>query len=306
MMAPRTLCLAICLGILMAETVRVESAEPLPPPTAAQARPTPPPLVVAPVDPYAPLDIPETDVYYDFVANGILWPFEVYFRGGPTYDISIGPFDDVLNVGVAAETGVRSFWYNPDRSAAWTGHLGVDYSFNRGNQDVPIVIRRPLISVTTQLGQNLLVPAQTEYGIREFHRIYFRIGGGHQWYWRGDDIRYYVGVDAGARVGHASAKLNPVRFEFLPGTTVRGQPSEDFEIQPGDQAIPLDEARATDIARGLYLGADVGCLIPYGTFELAVGLRVEYGHDIIRLPGLFQLDDSLDQLKALLSLGIRY
>jgi hypothetical protein len=109
--------------------------------------------------------------------------------------------------------------------------------------------------------------------VRELHRTYVHIAGGREWYWetpRGWDL--FAGIDAGGRLGSAHAKFNT-------------------------------EPHKTDAAQAIFIGLDAGVLIPRCGYDLLFGGRFEWSHDWVEL---IEFDNELDQMKFLLTAGIRY
>jgi hypothetical protein len=301
-----------------------EAQEPLPPPQAAEPLPgavvsetLPPPTgltghgpsptpgpespsALGPLGDRGPFCRPECNLWWLYTHTGVLVPFEVYGRVGPSFFTSDGGgLDDTLQTGIALELGIKAFWYSPDQRSAWFTELGADYIFNNGNNDKEAFIRFPIFEVSTVPGQVQELVAGREFlGVTEAHRGYIRSAIGREWYWGGEcpgAARYLLGLDGGFRLGHLHVQLELRRREFF-----------DFEPQD-DQIITAPGNREeTDFIKNIFIGGTAGMMIPCCAFDLVLGLRAEYSHDFIHMPRLIFQDRGLDQVKAELSVGLRY
>lgn len=183
----------------------------------------------------------------------LMCPVEVYVRTGPAFMVGDSELDDRLETGWAAEIGAKVYSYDPDYGAAWIGELGIDYLYNNSDDSTEIAFRSQPVT------------------LQQLHRIYPRIAAGREWY-GGETWRYVIGVDAGARFGHAHLKFN-----------------EGFH--------------ATDTIQGIFAGLHAGLMIPRCCYDLVLDTRLEWAHDWIEI---LDVDEELDQVKVLLSAGVRY
>lgn len=299
------------LTLLLLGGVGALGQDTLPPPTAMPNGPTQPDTLPMP-EPIiqtgcsvvgSGLCNPACNLPWLYVRYGVKNSFEIYGRFGPSFITSGGDLDDLLHTGLAADFGVRTFLYRPDRSSGWYGEVGVDYVFNNANPHVPAIEQRVNVEIVQNAGTffqtTSVAPARDLLGITELHRVYARIGGGYQRYWWVDDpqgLHYYLDFNAGLRLGHAHAALTLLEREYF----------EDVDIGEGDVVFKAGALRATDFIKNFYIGGGIGLLIPYCGFDVTAGLHWEYSHDIIRLPFISNRDDGLDQVKVQVLGGLRW
>lgn len=263
------------------------------------AAPVPPPCAAADVNgPPKPCD-PSCNLYSLYVGTGVKFPFDLYVRSGITFLPSNTPLDKAIDTGLALEVGARAFCLDGDKRGAWLADVGIDYFYNRADPTKVIIVKFPNLEVTT-LGQASLEPARDQLSAFQLHRTYAKLGGGREWYWgaeRPDDPLYVFGVDVGGRYGSFTAKTRLVDRTFLDPT---------FTPNNNTTFGPTDEGHETHYVKGFYLAVNGGVFIPCCGYDVMLGVRAEYSHDVLRLPGFFTTDSTLDQVQALVSIGIRY
>lgn len=111
--------------------------------------------------------------------------------------------------------------------------------------------------------------------LRELNRTMVHAAGGREWYFEDPDHagrRYFTGVSIGGRVGAGEARF-------------------------------LNGPRVSDIPKGIFVGLDAGSLFPFCGYDLVINARTEWSHDWLDFA---EIEDEIDQIKVLLSVGIRY
>lgn len=259
-------------------------------------------IVPQPAEPCSTCN-PACNLNWLYVRYGLKNSFDIYARVGPAFITSGGDLDDVLHTGIAADFGVRTFLYRPDRSAGWYGELGVDYIFNNANPTIPVIEQGVNVEIVENVGTFFqttnVIPARDIFGITELHRVYAKIGLGYQRYWWTDapeGLHYYIDFNAGLRLGHAHASLSLLDRIYF----------QELEIEEGDVIVTRPVLRATDFIKNFYVGGGFGLMIPYCGYDVMTGLHWEYSHDIIRLPMISNRDDGLDQVKVQILAGVRW
>jgi hypothetical protein len=230
------------------------------------------------------------------LATGQPWtffsPFEAYVRVGSAVVIGDKAMDNVIDAGVALEGGIRSYGYNPGRTAAWTCEIGLDYLFNNGTSSDVVLIKGGLTSVN-RFGQTLNLPSIHRYALEQLHRTAVRATVGREWYFGTEDpegIQYNAGVDFGGRLGWATAKLRAVSRDIL-------------GFQQGlDQLPEFLDGHTGDNLKGLLFGVNAGILVPHNGFEWTIGVRAEYGRDWFHILE----DDSVESIRYMMFFGVRF
>ncbi len=111
--------------------------------------------------------------------------------------------------------------------------------------------------------------------LRELNRTMVHAAAGREWYFHDPNVEgrlYFTGISVGGRVGAAEARF-------------------------------LNGPRVSDIPKGLFIGLDAGALIPFCGYDLVVNARTEWSHDWLDFA---EIEEEIDQIKVLLSVGIRY
>ncbi|MGH9677652.1 MAG: hypothetical protein ACRD36_11175, partial [Candidatus Acidiferrum sp.] len=188
---------------------------------------------------------------------------EIFFRVGPTFDVSSGLFGHELNVGWDIEGGGRTLFFNKAMDAAWIVTLSVS-NINEHAHDQTVVARVNDVSIQ-QAGLANLFPAQNPntkipnfpVTVRSLNRTYVNLGGGREWYLWGSAAEkglndgqlpnWRVGFDAGGRYGSAKLELNEIR-------------------------------NRSDNIGGLYAAIFSDVEWPCGCCVITTGLRTEYGY----------------------------
>jgi hypothetical protein len=181
------------------------------------------------------------------------------------------------------EFGAKSLCYDPDRSAAWFGTIGVDYIFNNGNDPTPLGTRQANVPLDPTNPNSPTVPITIALAVRELHRTYLHLGVGREWYVGGgspESWRYFAGFEGGGRLGHAHVK-------FYSTPTIPSNPA----------------LRETDFIQNVFLGLHAGVLIPRCGYDIMLGGRCEWSHDWITI---LEADHDIDQIQFLLTAGVRY
>ncbi len=214
--------------------------------------------------------------------------YELFSYTGPSIPFGSPEFTDRLNVGWMVGGSGRSLFFNPTHDAAWVIDLGVSYTYNRGEQNDPVVldIRQPPLSdpFTGRLTPQPDVPVLS--AIRGVHRTSFNFGLGRDWWLWGPGS---TGTTEG--------------WNLRVGTLVGGRwGTAHVDVVPLNQ--PDGYARRQNVFHGVFLAAHSTFEVPFGGCILFGGLRVEWGYDWTNL--VPPLGGDIQNVNLLLSAGIRY
>jgi hypothetical protein len=220
-------------------------------------------------------------------------PFELYARVGPAFIMGDGVLDKALRTGKAVTGGARSFCFNSDNSAAWTGDLAIEYIYNDSQTSETILVRNTTV-VVTRFGQNITLPMEVQYALRQLHRTSMKIALGREWYFGGEGwggVRLAFGLDGGGKYGSASAKLGINR------RIIEGQ--QQFDTLPS-----FDDGHTTSALKGVLVGVNAALLFPMDGYDISFGARFEWGKDwFLRIA---TGDDGVEQIQTLITVGVRY
>jgi hypothetical protein len=216
--------------------------------------------------------------------------YEVYTYAGVNIPFGEkGSLPDRMNTGWTAGGGVRTLFFNPAHTAAWTVDLGVSYTHNwAAGLDDPLFLflRQPATRNPISGAAEAQPDRFTFTAIREVHRTSFNYNFGRDvWLWgsgntggcTGTNLR--VGMWVGGRYGTSHV----------------------------DQ-IPLDEengySRRQNVFHGIVVGGHVSFDIPMGGWILFGGIRAEYGHDWTNLTPPIQ--GNIHSVNVQFTAGVRY
>ena len=272
-------------------------------PAAAQDEPAPTAPVASPVGNSFPMaTAPDRPLTLDLEEHGfpppgppisLFSPFEVFARTGGSFSTESGPLDKGLRtIGVGVEGGVRSFFYNANRSAAWTAEVGLEYLYNNVRGGDVFLTRGAYITVF-RFQQPTPLLSISEYTFRQLHRTSARLALGREWYFSGDGSdgwRASFGVDAGGRWGRAHVKMVTVSREI--------EGLQFFDIVPS-----LRDGATGDVLKGVFVAGHSDWLIPCQGYDFVLGGRVEWGKDFFVVA---DRDDGVAQIKLLLTVGVRF
>ncbi len=217
-------------------------------------------------------------------------PFEIFVRGGPSFVTGTGALDRAMRTGKTIEGGVRSFSFNADQTAAWTSEVGIDYTYNNIHTSEPLLARAAFVGVTRFGGLEEL-PGLSQYAFREMHRTNARLALGREWYFAGPNgLRYNFGLDVGGRIGQTSVKLFTVS-RVIEGALV-------FDTFPD-----FEDGHTSGLNKGVFIGVNTGLLLPCHGFDITLGSRFEWGQEWFSITSV---DDSVAQIKLLISVGLRF
>ena len=251
----------------------------------------------APVAPYAPSYPPGTDPSPYYVDGpGCCGPrgrdgrvgYEVYSFSGVNIPFGEG-LGDRLNAGWTVGMSVRTLFFDPSHTTAWTIDLGGSYTHNWGAGDhdpVNLFLRTPAQSnqvtgVVTPQPDRLVFS-----GIRGVHRSSFNfnfgrdvwlMGCGNNGGMQGTNVR--VGAWVGGRYGTSHIDVNPLN-------EVDGY------------------ARRQNVFEGVVVGAHATCDVPMGGWIFFGGLRTEYGYDWTNLAPPIQ--GNIHSVNIQIQAGVRY
>jgi hypothetical protein len=213
---------------------------------------------------------------------------ELYLRAGPSIPTGSSIIRQSENTGWMTEIGGRSLFFNRDTTAAWTGDLGLAYTYNNSGGDIRFPLIVPFNNTTFFATTVQHIPLQVS--IRDYQRVAPTLAGGREWYigrpaycpgshWR-------VGADIGGRWGTSRLELNEFSF---PGHT-------DFR-------------RLSDVYGSFLISvhSDYEIQISAATW-FTFGARAEWAYnwsDILRDAFPRQSSDT-QEINLLLNVGIRF
>jgi hypothetical protein len=214
--------------------------------------------------------------------------YEVHTYTGVNIPFGTG-LADLLNAGWTVGGGVRTLFFDPTHTRAWTIDLGLSYTHNwaAGEDDPVNVFLRSPPTVNQFTGAVTAQPDRLVFtAIREVHRTSFNYSFGRDvWLWgsgntggmQGTNVR--VGAWFGGRYGTSHV----------------------------DQ-IPLNEvngySRRQNVFHGIHVGAHATYEVPMGAWVGFGGVRAEYGHDWTNLTP--PLQGNIHYVNLQFTLGVRY
>jgi hypothetical protein len=270
------------LGQVRAQAPSMESAAPNPLPNAPTL-PAPAGDAAAPVEGAGPL-----------LSSWILYPrspgccgpvgahgpiySEVYVRNGVAVPIGGGFLNRVLDAGWDVEGGIRSLFFNADRTGAWVLDIGVSNVFNPSQTRNEKATLRNVVVKTDNNGGTRTLPT-LDVGVVSYNRTNFNVAWGSEWYLLGcadnfSSPNWRVGADVGGRYG--SAKIN---LDVL--------------------------THRTDTVGGVFVALHSDLEIPCGGCIFIAGARAEWDYiwsDILQTQNRTDVQD----LTLILTLGARY
>ena len=202
--------------------------------------------------------------------------YEVYTYTGVNLVFGDG-LPDKMNAGWTVGGGIRTLFFDPTHTAAWTLDYGVSYTHNwaQGSRDPENLFIRQTTGDRVALS-----------GIREVHRTSFNfnigrdvwlLGSGNTGGMPGTNCR--VGGWVGGRYGTSHVDIDP-----------------------------LDEvdgyARRQNVFNGVVVGTHATFDTPMGGWILFGGVRAEYGYDWTNLVPPIQ--GNINNVNLQLTLGVRY
>jgi hypothetical protein len=184
---------------------------------------------------------------------------------------------------------VRTLFFNPSHTAAWTVDLGGSYTHNWGTSSrdpVNLFIRQPTI-VNQQTGVVTVPPDQLIFSaIRGVHRSSFNFNFGRDiWLWGSGNTggmqgtNFRIGAWIGGRYGTAHVDVIPLN-------------------------VPNSYARRQNAFEGITVGTHASFDVPMGGWIFFGGVRAEYGYDWTNL--VPPLTGNLNSINIQLQAGIRY
>lgn len=196
---------------------------------------------------------------------------ELYSMIGLTLANGNGVFGQHLDGGFMIEGGLRTLFFNPEQTAAWTAKVGLTLQTNGGPGDTPTF---------------------DHFGLQVRIRDYFRFSGvfalGRDWFLYGASPigdgtgTLRAGIDLGVRWG-----AQKVTFDVI------DDPDEG-----------TDYRFRTDNYGGVVLGWHTMLEVPMGAWVLFGGLRAEYGYNWSELlPGQ---NSNTHDVNLLFTTGFRY
>jgi hypothetical protein len=185
--------------------------------------------------------------------------------------------------------GVRTLFFDPSHTAAWTLDLGGSFTHNFGTGGSKLLnldIRQP-ISVNTTTGSATNQPDLLELsGIRGIDRSSFNYNLGRDWWLWGS--------------GNAGGMQGP---NLRVGGWVGGRyGTSHVDVVPVDQTNGY--ARRQNVFEGITVGGHITYDIPMGGWVLFGGLRAEYGYDWTNL--VPPIGGNIQYINVQFSIGIRY
>ena len=193
---------------------------------------------------------------------------ELFARTGPAFTVGGGVFNQILDTGWKTDAGGRSYFFNPELTAAWTVELSLGYVYNHGQSDKTI----PLTVLNDRFGTFSQVTVTT------LHRSYFTGTFGKEWYlyvWPGEcSPAWRAGFDVGARLGSVRADFRDLKHH-------------------------------TDVIYSVITSIHTDLEIPRGCCTYLIGVRAEWDHDWMDVLQS-QNNSNLQDVNVLLNLGVRF
>jgi hypothetical protein len=161
-------------------------------------------------------------------------------RTGPSAPVAGGTLRNTLSTGWDVAGGGRALFFNPERDAAWTLDLGLNYMYNHGGHP------------------NLNLPLGFDtVSVKALHRTSANLAGGREWYLLApagaNGCNWRIGADAGGRWGTSRLDLTS-------------------ELQKSHYR------RRNDVDGGVVLSLHTDAEIPWGACVILVGLRAEWDY----------------------------
>lgn len=195
---------------------------------------------------------------------------ELFLRSGVNLPVAGGIFNNATQAGYVQQFGMRTLYFDPIGSKAWTLEGAIVYNYNNGSRSE---YEFDIFGTFAQ--------------IREFHRAGVHLAFGREYYLFTPGYQcgknYRAGLDVGGRYGYARANLNVV--------------SED------GQTIEFD--RRSDVYGGVFVAFHTDVEIPLGQcFTFVTGVRTEWGYNFTDIIPTW--DSDLQDVNVMLNFGWKY
>jgi hypothetical protein len=214
--------------------------------------------------------------------------YEVYTFSGANFIFGPG-LPGRLNTGWTVGDGVRSLFFDPTHTTAWTFDLSGSYTHNsgQGSRDPANLFLRTQPTVNTATGAVTVLPDRPALSaIQGIHRLSFNFAIGR-------DVWLMGAGNVGGETG------TNVRV----GGWVGGRyGSSHVDIIPLD--VPNGYSRRQNVFEGVFVGTHLTCETPLGGWILFGGLRAEYGYDWTNL--VPPLQGNINNINLQATLGIRF
>ena len=186
-------------------------------------------------------------------------------------------YDGESTSGWTVGGGVRTLFFDPTHTAAWTVDYGLSYTHNWGQGS-----RDPQFLWIRQAAGDRIAFS----GIRAIHRTSFNFNFGRDvWLWGAGNTGGMEGTNV--RVGGwVGGRYGTSQVDFDPLAEVDGY------------------ARRQNVFHGVVVGAHATFDMPMGGWALFGGMRAEYGYDWTNL--VPPLQGNIHNANIQLTLGIRY
>lgn len=214
--------------------------------------------------------------------------YELYSYAGLNFTFGNGLPDRLNAAGWTVGGGVRTLFFDPTHTAAWTVDFGGSFTYNRGQgaQEPTNLFRRQPTAADANNVQQPQPDVLTLSGVRGIHRSSFNYAIGRDWWLLGDGstggqngTNWRVGGWIGGRYGTMHL-----------------------------DAIPLNEVggyfRRQNVFHGIYAGVHTTFDVPMGAWVWTNGIRAEYGHDWNNVAPPIQ--GNLHNINVQFTTGIRY
>ncbi|AMV25886.1 hypothetical protein VT84_15920 [Gemmata sp. SH-PL17] len=215
--------------------------------------------------------------------------YEGYSYAGLNFTIGNGLPDLLKTTGWTVGGGVRTLFFNPTHTAAWTVDLGGSYTYNRGqgeNEPTFLFLRTAAVQNQTNGGFQVQPDRFVLTAVRGISRSSFNYAFGRDVWLLGDGstagqsgTNWRIGGWVGGRYGTAHVDM-----------------------------VPLDEtngySRRQNVYQGVFIGAHTTFDIPMGSWIWTNGIRFEYGYDWTNLVPPVQ--GNLHNLNLQFTTGFRF
>ncbi|MBP3954324.1 hypothetical protein J8F10_03310 [Gemmata sp. G18] len=215
--------------------------------------------------------------------------YDVYSYAGLNFTIGNGLPDLLKTPGWTVGGGVRTLFFNPTHTAAWTVDLGGSYTYNRGqgeNEPTNLFLRSQPVQNQQNGGFQVQPDRFVLTAVRGVSRSSFNYAFGRDVWLLGDGstggqngTNWRIGGWVGGRYGTSHVDM-----------------------------VPLDEtngySRRQNVYHGIFVGAHTTFDVPMGSWIWTNGIRVEYGYDWTNLVPPVQ--GNLHNINLQFTTGIRY
>lgn len=195
---------------------------------------------------------------------------ELFLRSGINLPVAGGIFNNATQAGYVQQFGMRSLFFDPIGSKAWTLEGAIIYMYNNGSRPD---YEYDIFGTFAQ--------------IREYHRAGVHLAFGREWYLFTPGYQcgknYRAGLDVGGRYGYSRVNMNVV----------------------SDDGATIEFDRRSDVFGGVFVALHTDVEIPLGPcFTFVTGVRAEWGYNFTDIIPTW--DSDLQDVNIMLNFGWKY